>query len=161
MPFYPFRFGGSKDPGFWGPTRGGLKRGVGGGAIHVPLQSVPQNRGAAQGLTVGLAGGLGGLAQRQRAPRPVLWLPRETCQGVRRQGTLCSGPSDPRPRALPVLPRGSLVFRNALLATSRPQPSVARTPTLAERGELRRRQEFKGALKPSTATSVHWAPTLY
>lgn len=72
----------------------------------------------------------------------------KTLDSVRRPGAACSGPSEPRPRASPVPPRGSPVFHNASLATSRPLPSVARSPSAAERGELPRQQEFKATLKP-------------
>lgn len=86
---------------------------------------------------------------------PAAGFHEKTFDSVKRPGAPCSGPSEPRPRASPVPPRGSPVFHNASLATSRPQPSVARSPSPAERGELPRQQEFKATLKPPTATSAH------
>ena len=90
----------------------------------------------------------GQLPRRGHAACPSPGFHAKTCEGVRRRGVPGSGPTEPCLRASPVPPRGSPAFHNALLATSRPQPSVARSPTPAEETELSRQQEFKATLNP-------------
>ena len=86
---------------------------------------------------------------------PAAGFHEKTFHSVKPPGAPCPGPSEPRPRASPVPPRGSPVFHNASLATSRPQPSVARSPSPTERDELPRQQVFKATLEPPPATSAH------
>lgn len=132
-----FRLGEARNPGFSEQIRGGWQRGE---VVHAPFQSTERRgplRDSGPGWTKGQQGRLGSLLLGgERGACPVLWLPRENFDSVRRPGAPCSGPSEPHPRASPVPPRGSPVFHNASLATSRPLPSVARSPSAAERREL-------------------------
>lgn len=153
LPFY-FRFGEAKSQGSVERTPDGQK---GSGQPTSPPARDSERRGR------------GGRGAGSREPRPGPGQPsglhEKAWEDVRRPGALPSG-SPQSPRASPVPPRGSPVFHNALLATSRPQPSVTRSPTPAVKGDLPRHREIKAtlklykALKPPTATSVHRAPTL-
>ena len=91
--------------------------------------------------------GVWAASSEENEERPSAGFHEKTLDSVRRPGAPCSGPSEPRPRASPVPPRGSPVFHNASLATSRPLPSVARSPSPAERLASSLRRARLGVLK--------------
>lgn len=144
LPFY-FRFWEAKNQGFQERAPGGWKR----GGQPTPRSGLwPRRERAAPGGQGGSGGRRPGQPRRAREHRGRRGATRRSARGMPRT-----------PRASPVPPRGSPASHSALLATSRPQPSVTRSPAPAVKGELPGQREFKATLKPPTATSAPQAPT--
>lgn len=156
LPCHFFRSGEANTPRLL-KMRGCLKRGE---VINCPFQSILQKGRTTRELSSRVHTRADSPKKKEK-PGQSSDFHQKTCECVRRLRALGSGPPESRPGTSPVPPRGSPVFHNALLATSRPPPSVARNPTPTVKGELPRQQEFKATLEPPTTTSVDGEPTLY